>query len=108
MTPAVLTDVPANSSVATDEEIFGPVFPVIGFDTLEEAIEIANRSQYGLSSGILTKNTKIGTCHKHKIVLTLGERSICLATELNLVVLNPFVFLAQLGLIALAFGVFGQ
>jgi len=60
VTPAVLTDVPANSSVATDEEIFGPVFPVIGFDTLEEAIEIANRSQYGLSSGILTKNTKIG------------------------------------------------
>ena len=56
--PTVLVDVPKNSSVATDEEIFGPVFPVIGFDTLEEAIEIANNSQYGLSSGILTKDMK--------------------------------------------------
>lgn len=58
VTPAVLVDVPKNSSVATDEEIFGPAFPVIGFETLEEAIQIANNSQYGLSSGILTKNTK--------------------------------------------------
>jgi len=58
VTPAVLVDVPKNSSVATNEEIFGPVFPVIGFDTLEEAIEIANNSQYGLSSGILTKDMK--------------------------------------------------
>lgn len=60
VTPTVLVNVPKNSSVATDEEIFGPVFPVIGFDTLDEAIEIANNSQYGLSSGILTKDTKVG------------------------------------------------
>ena len=58
--PTVLTDVPADSDVATDEEIFGPVFPVIGFDTLDEAIAIANNSCYGLSSGILTKDTKAG------------------------------------------------
>ena len=56
--PTVLVDVPKDSSVATDEEIFGPVFPVIGFDTLDEAIAIANNSQYGLSSGILTKDMK--------------------------------------------------
>ena len=58
VTPAVLTDVPKDSDVATDEEIFGPVFPVIGFETLEEAITIANNSCYGLSSGILTKDMK--------------------------------------------------
>jgi len=56
--PTVLVDVPKDSAVATDEEIFGPVFPVIGFDTLEEAIAIANNSQYGLSSGIMTKDMK--------------------------------------------------
>ena len=56
--PTVLVDVPADSSVATDEEVFGPVFPVIGFETLEQAITIANNSQYGLSSGILTKDMK--------------------------------------------------
>ena len=58
--PTVLTDVPVDSDVATNEEIFGPVFPVIGFDTLDEAIAIANHSCYGLSSGILTKDTKAG------------------------------------------------
>lgn len=58
--PTVLTDVPKDSDIATNEEVFGPVFPVIGFDTLDEAIEIANNSCYGLSSGILTKNTKVG------------------------------------------------
>lgn len=56
VTPTVLVDVPADSDVATDDEIFGPVFPVIGFDTLDEAIAIANNSRYGLSSGILTKD----------------------------------------------------
>lgn len=60
VTPAVLTDVPKSSDVATNEEIFGPAFPVIGFDTLDEAIEIANNSCYGLSAGILTKDTKVG------------------------------------------------
>jgi len=58
VTPTVLADVPADSDIATDEEVFGPVFPVIGFDTLEEAIAISNSSRYGLSSGILTKDFK--------------------------------------------------
>lgn len=58
VTPTVLVDVPKDCDVATDEEIFGPVFPVIGFDTIEEAIAMANNSQYGLSSGILTKDMK--------------------------------------------------
>lgn len=58
--PAVLVDVPKDCDVATDEEIFGPCFPVIGFETLDEAIEIANSSCYGLSSGILTRDYKVG------------------------------------------------
>jgi acyl-CoA reductase-like NAD-dependent aldehyde dehydrogenase len=39
-------------------EVFGPVWPVIGFDTIDEAIEIANGSRYGLGSGVITKNMK--------------------------------------------------
>jgi aldehyde dehydrogenase (NAD+) len=38
------------------EEIFGPVLSVIPFDTEEDAIAIANDSEYGLSSGIWTTN----------------------------------------------------
>ncbi len=60
ISPCVLSDVPLTADVAHSEEIFGPVFPVIGFDTLEEAIAIANDSQYGLSSGILTRDIKAG------------------------------------------------
>lgn len=60
ITPCVLGNVPKTAAVAQSEEIFGPVFPVIGFDTPEEAIEIANNTCYGLSSGILTHDLKTG------------------------------------------------
>lgn len=37
-------------------EPFGPVLPIIRFDNLDEAIEIANESEYGLQSSIFTKD----------------------------------------------------
>lgn len=54
--PTILDNVTKDMNVAKDMEIFGPVIPVIGFDTIEEAIEIANQSIYGLSAGIITKD----------------------------------------------------
>ncbi len=54
--PTILTDVNKNMDIAKDLEVFGPVLPIIGFDTEDEAIEIINNSTYGLSSGILTKD----------------------------------------------------
>jgi NAD-dependent aldehyde dehydrogenases len=39
-------------------EIFGPVVPVIGFSTDEEAIEIANSSKFGLSSCVFSRDAK--------------------------------------------------
>jgi betaine-aldehyde dehydrogenase len=38
------------------EEIFGPVLSILTFDTADEAIEIANSTNYGLSSGIWTRD----------------------------------------------------
>ncbi len=38
------------------EEIFGPVLAIIPFDEVEEAIAIANRSQYGLVAGVWTRD----------------------------------------------------
>ena len=38
------------------EEIFGPVAPIITVSSFEEALEIANNSKYGLSAALLTKN----------------------------------------------------
>ncbi|GAA3648980.1 benzaldehyde dehydrogenase [Nocardioides ginsengisoli] len=50
--PTVLADV-TTSMPAYAEEIFGPVAPVVPFRTIEEAIELAGASEYGLSLGIL-------------------------------------------------------
>ena len=49
-------DLPA----AKDLEIFGPVWTVIGFDTDEEAIEIANQSTYGLNGGVIAGSLEHG------------------------------------------------
>lgn len=56
--PTVVDGVTRDMDVAHDVEIFGPVFPIITFDTLEEAIEIANDSKYGLGSGIITNDMR--------------------------------------------------
>jgi acyl-CoA reductase-like NAD-dependent aldehyde dehydrogenase len=53
--PTLLDRVTPDMRVA-QEEIFGPVLAMIEFDDLEEAAEIANRSQYGLVSGIWTRD----------------------------------------------------
>lgn len=58
--PTVLTDVTKDMDIAKDMEIFGPVLPIIGFDTEEEAIEICNQSCYGLSAGIITQDYRRG------------------------------------------------
>ena len=47
MSPTVLTDVPANARVLT-EEIFGPVAPIVTFSTNDEALALANGTEYGL------------------------------------------------------------
>jgi succinate-semialdehyde dehydrogenase/glutarate-semialdehyde dehydrogenase len=56
--PTVITDVPKTADVAIDMEIFGPVVPITGFDTLEEAVEIADASKFGLCGCIFTADMK--------------------------------------------------
>jgi acyl-CoA reductase-like NAD-dependent aldehyde dehydrogenase len=56
--PTVIVDVPKTADVAKDMEIFGPVVPIIGFDTMEEAVEIANASKFGLCGCIFTADMK--------------------------------------------------
>jgi succinate-semialdehyde dehydrogenase/glutarate-semialdehyde dehydrogenase len=53
--PALVVDVPEDSKLAT-EEVFGPVLPVWKVKTLDEAIEKANNSRWGLGSSIWTQN----------------------------------------------------
>lgn len=57
--PTVLLNPPRDCN-AWCEESFGPVVSVVVVDSLEEAIDVANDSQYGLSAAVLTHNTQWG------------------------------------------------
>lgn len=53
--PSLLTHVPEGARMLT-EETFGPVAPLMAFDTEEEAIERANRTPYGLAAYVFTRD----------------------------------------------------
>ena len=57
--PTLLADVPADSEFANNET-FGPVAAIEVVDSAEEAVERANATAYGLSSGIITTDTDRG------------------------------------------------
>ena len=57
--PTVLADVTADMP-AYAQEVFGPVAPVLRFGSADDVAEIAARSEYGLSLGILTRDVMRG------------------------------------------------
>jgi len=69
----IYADVSNNMRIAR-EEIFGPILSVIPFDTEEEAIAIANDSDYGLNSGIWTND--LSRAHRVAAKLEAGSVNI--------------------------------
>jgi succinate-semialdehyde dehydrogenase/glutarate-semialdehyde dehydrogenase len=67
--PTVLADVPADARVAT-EETFGPLAPLIPFDSEEEAVALANASEYGLAAYLFTRD--LGRAHRVGEALDYG------------------------------------
>lgn len=65
MAPTILSGVTPDMAVAR-EEVFGPVLSVLTFETLDEAISIANSIDYGLSAGVWSRD--FDTC------LTVGRK----------------------------------
>ena len=57
MRPTVIADAPADARVAC-QEVFGPVCTVTAYDSLGEAIALANGTRYGLQAGIFTRDVK--------------------------------------------------
>ena len=53
--PTIFTGVTTNMSIFK-EEIFGPVVSAVAFDSLDEAVDIANSTTYGLAGGVWTQN----------------------------------------------------
>ncbi len=54
--PTVIEDVKQDSSLVQDE-IFGPVVPILEVDSFDKAIDFANDSKYGLASYVFTKDS---------------------------------------------------
>ncbi len=67
--PTVMSGVAADAPLAT-EEVFGPVLPVIPFDTTDEAIAMANSVEYGLASFVWTND--LATAFKVSDALEFG------------------------------------
>ncbi|MCW2916109.1 MAG: aldehyde dehydrogenase [Actinomycetia bacterium] len=57
--PTVLADV-TRDTPAYAQEVFGPVAPVVAFSSLDQAVELARDTEYGLSLGILTADVMKG------------------------------------------------
>lgn len=83
--PTVITDLAPDSTPAT-EEIFGPVLAVIPFDTEDEAIAMANNSQYALAASLWTGS--ISRAHRVSEQLHVGTVSVNTVDALG--VTTPF------------------
>lgn len=68
--PTVFTGVDNRMRIA-QEEIFGPVLAVIAFDTEEEAVRIANDTEFGLAAGVWTEN--LGKAHRMSSRINAGQ-----------------------------------
>lgn len=67
--PTVLKNVPADAEVARDE-VFGPVLATAPFDDVDEAIALANASDFGLAAHVFTRD--LSTAHKAAAKLQAG------------------------------------
>ena len=66
LAPAVFAEVEAESGLA-QEELFGPVLAVLRSRDLEQAIELANRTRYGLSASLFTRDLRSALGYIHRI-----------------------------------------
>jgi len=64
--PTVLADVTTGLPAWTDE-VFGPVAPVVAFETDEEALALANDSEYGLAGAVYSRSTSRGLAFAQRI-----------------------------------------
>ncbi|MCC5782235.1 NAD-dependent succinate-semialdehyde dehydrogenase [Kocuria sp. CCUG 69068] len=91
--PTLLRDVPRDARAVT-EEIFGPVAPVVTFADEDEAVALANATEYGLASYVFTENISRG--------LRIGDRIEFGLMGLNVGVISnaaaPFGGVKQSGL----------
>lgn len=84
--PTVLTDVHHGMKVMT-EETFGPIMPVMAFDTIDEAVSLANDTVYGLSAAVFAGDLEEAE--------TIGMRLNAGAVSLNDAALTALFYEAE-------------
>jgi len=83
--PTIFDDVDNEMTIAR-EEIFGPVLSVIRFKDVEEAIELGNKTIYGLSAGVWTRDVK----KAHRVARELRAGTVWVNTYNNFDNASPF------------------
>ncbi|MCX5203471.1 aldehyde dehydrogenase [Streptomyces sp. NBC_00237] len=92
LAPTVFDGVAPDARLAR-EEIFGPVLSVFAFDTIDEAVRLANDTEYGLAAGLWTAN--LSTAHQVSRRLRAGTVWVNCYEEGDLTV--PFGGMKQSG-----------
>ena len=91
--PTILLDVQSNMNVFSEEN-FGPIIPIIKFDSDEEVINIANQTQYGLAAYFYTPNAS----RIWKMTKSLDYGMFGINTGKISTYLNPFGGLKESGI----------
>ena len=83
--PTVLAGVHPSARIA-QEEVFGPVLAVVPFESDEEAVALANDTQYGLAAGVWTRDLK----RAHRMAAALEAGSVWVNTYRTSAPMSPF------------------
>lgn len=85
VSPTILTNVTKDMRV-WGEEVFGPVYPVVTFKTEAEAVELANDTDYGLTSRVISRDIE----RAHRVSSKIDAGSVAINTEARFVACDPF------------------
>ena len=91
--PTILTNIKSSMRV-WNEEVFGPVLPVVSFQTEEEAIKLANDTKYGLGGYVFTKDLR----RAQKVASQIKTGMVAINSGMYLFPFNPFGGVKESGL----------
>ena len=91
--PTIFQNVKNDMTIAR-EEIFGPVLATISFNNIDEAIEIANDSPFGLAAGIWTSDINIA----HKAARDIQAGAVSINSYSSIDIALPFGGYKQSGI----------